>query len=168
MRLHFFNSAVIANSKMNYWTIYSENGLFGLMNYDTSTGKYDRAFDLFMKCSTVCDNLSPCIMFTWSRFQFLPLCAVARVTDWQAAPNTAIMGFLKYRELYSTSVACPGSHWSKRNSTYLPRTLTQIPWLTTISVLLTISAHDTWSRKEKVMSTDKMKNQRRNACFKLV
>lgn len=105
------------------------------------------AFNLFMKCSIVYVILSTCIMFTWSRFQFLPFCAVARVTDWQAAPNTAIMGFLKYRELYNTSVACPGSHWRKRNSIYLPHTLTKVPWLTTISVLLTISAHDTWSRK---------------------
>ena len=82
------------------------------------------AFNLFMKCSIVYVILSTCIMFTWSRFQFLPLCAVARVTDWQAAPNTAIMGSLKYRELYNTSVACPGSHWRKRNSIYLPHTLT--------------------------------------------
>ena len=149
---------------------YIQNGLFGFMRRQqvntTERAHFPWSVQRYMTICLpiICLN----IMFTWIRFQFLPLCAVARVTDWQAAPNTAIMGFLKYRELYNTSVACPGSHWSKRNSTYLPHTLTQIPWLATISVLLTISAHDTWSRKEKVMSTDKMKNQRRNACFKLV
>lgn len=32
--------------------LYIQNGLFGFMNYDTSTGKYDRACALSMKCST--------------------------------------------------------------------------------------------------------------------